>query len=88
MAVMLSFGDAAPLLPKIKKAGALAICQVQHLAQARTVLKEGVDIIVAQGTEAGGPRNPRGRGGDCADSLDPPVTREGQPIIGSNCVQR
>ena len=37
-----------------KKAGALAICQVQHLAQARTVLKEGADIIVTQGTEAGG----------------------------------
>src|ERR1700756_3031660 len=32
----------------------LAICQVQHLVQARTVLKEGADIIVTQGTEAGG----------------------------------
>lgn len=53
-AIMLSFGDAAPFLPKIKKAGALAICQVQHLAQARKVLMEGADIIVAQGTEAGG----------------------------------
>jgi nitronate monooxygenase len=53
-AIMLSFGDAAPFLPKIKKAGALAICQVQHLAQAGTVLMEGADIIVAQGTEAGG----------------------------------
>ena len=53
-AIMLSFGNAAPFLPKIKKAGALAICQVQHLAQARTVLMEGADIIVAQGTEAGG----------------------------------
>lgn len=54
VAIMLSFGDAAPFLPKIKKAGALAICQVQHLVQARTVLKEGADIIVTQGTEAGG----------------------------------
>ena len=53
-AIMLSFGNAAPFLPKIKKAGLLAICQVQHLAQARTVLMEGVDIIIAQGTEAGG----------------------------------
>jgi len=53
-AVMLSFGDAAPFLPKIKSAGALAICQVQSLAQARAVLMEGADIIVAQGTEAGG----------------------------------
>lgn len=53
-AVMLSFGDAAPFLPKIKSAGALAICQVQTLAQARAALGEGADIIIAQGTEAGG----------------------------------
>jgi nitronate monooxygenase len=53
-AIMLSFGDAAPFLPAIKRAGALAICQVQSLAQARAVLRDGADIIVAQGTEAGG----------------------------------
>ena len=53
-AVMLSFGDAAPFIPPIKAAGAIAICQVQTLKQARTVLAQGADIIVAQGTEAGG----------------------------------
>ena len=53
-AIMLSFGDAAPFLPKIKRAGVLSICQVQSVAQARSVLREGADIIVAQGTEAGG----------------------------------
>jgi nitronate monooxygenase len=53
-AIMLSFGDAAPFLPKIKRAGVLAMCQVQSLAQARAVLRDGADIIVAQGTEAGG----------------------------------
>ena len=53
-AIMLSFGNAAPFLPKIKKAGLLAICQVQHLAQARGVLMQGADVIIAQGTEAGG----------------------------------
>ena len=53
-AIMLSFGNAAPFLPKIKKAGLLAICQVQHLAQARAVLMEGADIVIDQGTEAGG----------------------------------
>ena len=31
--IMLSFGDATPFLPKVKRAGALAICQVQSLAQ-------------------------------------------------------
>ena len=54
VAIMLSFGDAAPFLPRIKRAGVLAICQVQTLAQARTLLAEGADVIVAQGTEAGG----------------------------------
>jgi nitronate monooxygenase len=53
-AVMLSFGDAAPFIPHIKKAGALAICQVQSVRRARQVLEEGADVIVAQGTEAGG----------------------------------
>jgi nitronate monooxygenase len=53
-AMMLSFGDAAPFIPRIKKAGALAICQVQSVRQARQVLDEGADVIVAQGSEAGG----------------------------------
>jgi nitronate monooxygenase len=54
LAIMLSFGDAAPFLPKIRKAGALSICQIQTLAQARAALMDGADIIIAQGTEAGG----------------------------------
>ena len=53
-AVMLSFGDAAPFIGRIKAAGAAVICQVQSLAQARRVLDDGADIIVAQGSEAGG----------------------------------
>jgi nitronate monooxygenase len=53
-AVMLSFGDAAPFIPRIKQAGALAICQVQSVRQAHEVLHEGADILIAQGSEAGG----------------------------------
>ena len=53
-AIMLSFGDPAPFLPKIKRAGCSAICQAQTLAEARAVLGAGADIIIAQGTEAGG----------------------------------
>jgi nitronate monooxygenase len=53
-AIMLSFGDPAPFIPPIKERGALVICQVHSLAQARAVLAAGADIIVAQGTEAGG----------------------------------
>jgi nitronate monooxygenase len=53
-AVMLSFGDASLFIPRLREAGAPVICQVQSLGQAREVLEQGADIIVAQGTEAGG----------------------------------
>jgi hypothetical protein len=51
---MLSFGDASPFMARIKSAGIPVICQIQSLAQARQVLQEGADIIVAQSSEAGG----------------------------------
>jgi nitronate monooxygenase len=53
-AVMLSFGDPSPFAPKIKAAGSKLICQIQTLAQARLAVNAGADILVAQGTEAGG----------------------------------
>jgi nitronate monooxygenase len=53
-AVMLSFGDPAPFTPAIKAAGALLICQVQDEDTARQALDCGADILIAQGTEAGG----------------------------------
>lgn len=53
-AVMLSFGDLAPFADRIKSAGVPLIAQVQTLDQARLVLDTGVDIVVAQGGEAGG----------------------------------
>ena len=53
-AIMLSFGDPAPFAPKIKAAGALLICQVQSEEMARQALDAGADILIAQGTEAGG----------------------------------
>ena len=60
VAIMLSFGDAAPFIPKIRAAGAKVICQVQTRKQAEEVAKLGADIIVAQGTEAGGHGAARG----------------------------
>jgi len=54
VAVMLSFGDPSPFVAKIKDAGAKLICQVQSLAQAKDAAAIGADILVAQGTEAGG----------------------------------
>ena len=53
-AILLSFGDAAPFIPKIKAAGLPVICQIQTVAMAREALRQGADIIVAQGAEAGG----------------------------------
>ena len=53
-AVMLSFGDPRPFAPDIHAAGAQLICQVQTVAQAREAAEAGADVIVAQGTEAGG----------------------------------
>jgi nitronate monooxygenase len=53
-AVMLSFADPAPFAPKIKGANVPLICQVHTVDQALRAADVGADIIVAQGTEAGG----------------------------------
>jgi nitronate monooxygenase len=53
-AVMLSFGDPAPFAQKIRAHGARLICQVQDLATTRQALAAKPDVLVAQGTEAGG----------------------------------
>src|SRR5271165_4446102 len=46
-AVMLSFGEIEPHATKIKNAGALLICQVQTLEQAKDAAAKGADILVA-----------------------------------------
>jgi nitronate monooxygenase len=53
-ALMLSFSDPAPFAPKVKQAGIPLICQVQTLEHVKRAIDVGADIIVAQGTEAGG----------------------------------
>jgi nitronate monooxygenase len=53
-ALMLSFGAPAPFAARIKAAGVPLICQVQTLSHVREAVAAGADIIVAQGTEAGG----------------------------------
>ena len=53
-ALFLSFGDPAPFVEKIKAANVPVICQVQTLKDAIHAIEVGADIIVAQGTEAGG----------------------------------
>jgi nitronate monooxygenase len=53
-AFMLSFGDPRPFVPAIKEAGCALICQVQDVEEGNAAKAAGADIIVAQGTEAGG----------------------------------
>ena len=54
VAVMLSFGDPAPFIERIKRSNAVAICQVQSLALAKDAVAAGADVLVAQGSEGGG----------------------------------
>ncbi|MGP3965321.1 NAD(P)H-dependent flavin oxidoreductase [Nonomuraea sp. 3N208] len=60
-AVMLSFGDPRPFADRIRQAGAALIVQVTDLEEARQAVDVGADVIVAQGTEAGGHGARRGR---------------------------
>ncbi|MGD9536333.1 MAG: NAD(P)H-dependent flavin oxidoreductase [Alphaproteobacteria bacterium] len=52
--IFLSFGDPSPFIPRIRAAGRRLILQITSLAEARQAKALGADVIVAQGTEAGG----------------------------------
>lgn len=52
--VTMSFGDAAPHIARAKGAGLTVVRQVQTIAAAREAVAQGVDVIIAQGGEAGG----------------------------------
>lgn len=60
VAIMLSFGSPAPFVDRIKRSGAIVICQVQSVALAKEAASAGADLLVAQGTEAGGHGASRG----------------------------
>ncbi len=53
-ALFLSFGSFRQYRDKIAQSSAIMIVQVQSVAQAREAVVDGADIVVAQGTEAGG----------------------------------
>ena len=59
-AVFLSFGDPRPYAARVRAAGARLVCQVQDLEGARVAVEAGADVIVAEGTEAGGHGGHRG----------------------------
>jgi len=53
-AVMLSFGDPTPFVRAVRNADAKLILQVTDMQEAQQAVDLGADVIVAQGTEAGG----------------------------------
>jgi nitronate monooxygenase len=53
-AVFLSFGDPAPFIDTIKSANVPVICQIQTIRDAKHAIDVGADVIIAQGSEAGG----------------------------------
>ncbi|MDU8929019.1 nitronate monooxygenase [Alisedimentitalea sp. MJ-SS2] len=53
-AMFLSFGELRPHAEQVKAAGVPLFAQVQTLAMARDAVAAGADVIVAQGSEAGG----------------------------------
>jgi len=80
-AVMLSFGDPTPFVPKIVGAGAVAICQVQDLGHATAALDAGAGVIVAQGAEAGGHGARRGTLSLVAEVVDLCRTRAPDALV-------
>ncbi|MFC5185185.1 NAD(P)H-dependent flavin oxidoreductase [Actinomadura harenae] len=61
-AVMFSFGDPGPFADVVHDAGKTLIVQVTGMDEARRALDVGADVIVAQGTDAGGHGARHGRG--------------------------
>lgn len=59
-AILLSFGDPAIFAARIKNRGVVLICQVQTRRDAERALDCGADVVVAQGSEAGGHGEKRG----------------------------
>jgi nitronate monooxygenase len=53
-AIALSFSDPGPWAARAREAGCRVICQVQSFADAELAIDAGADVLVAQGTEAGG----------------------------------
>jgi len=53
-AVMLSFGDPRPFADEIRASGAALICQCQDMAHVMDAVDVRADVVVAQGSEAGG----------------------------------
>lgn len=81
--VSLALGDPGDLVDRVHAVGAKVIHQVHTVEQARRVAELGVDVIIAQGSEAGGQGMALGVGAmalipQVADAVDPiPVLAAG-----------
>ncbi|WP_327146210.1 NAD(P)H-dependent flavin oxidoreductase [Nocardia sp. NBC_01327] len=53
-AIMFSFGDPAPFIQRVRRAGIPVLVQVTDLDEAKHALDLGADLLIAQGGEAGG----------------------------------
>lgn len=75
-ALLFFWGDVAPHVAKAKRAGIRVLTQVGSVAEAVAAAKAGVDVIVAQGFEAGG----HVRGATSLAALVPAVVQAVAPL--------
>lgn len=75
-ALWLSYGDPTPYIDRIRTAGAVAVCQVLAVDDARHAVAAGAQVIVIQGSEAGG----HGRAGRGLLTLIPAVVDAVGPV--------
>ena len=80
-AVVLSFGDPRPFVDLIKRSGAIVICQVQSIALAKEAAAAGADVLIAQGTEAGGHGVSRGLVSLVPEVVD--AVGKNTPVLGA-----
>jgi nitronate monooxygenase len=80
-AVWLSYGDPSPYVDRVRRAGAVVVCQVLDVASATAALQAGADVLVVQGSEAGG----HGRAGRGLLTLLPAVVAHagGVPVVAA-----
>lgn len=75
VAVVLFWGDAAPLMATAREGGVKVLIQVGSLEEAKAAVEAGVDAVIAQGREAGG----HVRGSTSIWKLIPPVVEAAKP---------
>lgn len=80
-ALFLSFADPVPFLPKARAAGVPVICQVQTFRDACRALDLGVEVLVAQGGEAGGHGQNRGTMAFVPEVADEIARRQSETIL-------